>query len=94
MTITPSTLDSSTGKRTTSRTAYIDGVTRTNLVVLTDQQVTKVVFSGKDAQGNVNATGVECSPYSGGETFSITATKEVILSWVPGEAWLTVDVAL
>lgn len=80
MTITPSTIDSSTGKRSDSRTAYVEGVKRNNLVVLTNQHVNKVHFSKADGKGNVNATGVEFSPWAGGETFFVNAKKEVIIS--------------
>ncbi|GAA5921451.1 hypothetical protein JCM3775_003055 [Rhodotorula graminis] len=46
----------------------------TNLVVLTGHQATKIVFDG------TTATGVEFSAGAGNETFTVSASQEVVLS--------------
>ena len=81
VTITPSTLDQDAQVRSDSKSGYIDPNTdRPNLVVLTGQQVTKVLFNGtKDADGNLIASGVQFSA-NGGTFYSVQANKEVLLA--------------
>ncbi|EKC99710.1 hypothetical protein A1Q2_06020 [Trichosporon asahii var. asahii CBS 8904] len=80
--LTPSTLNRDTQSRCDSKVGYLDPhEDRGNLVVLTGQQVTKIVFNGtNDAQGNPIASGVTFSAGPGQKVFSAQAKKEVILS--------------
>lgn len=82
MTITPSTLDANHGQRSDSKTAYLDPNTaRTNLVVLTGQQGTKILFNGtKDTSGNVVASGVQFQSDAAGTSYTVNANKEVIVT--------------
>ncbi|RSH82431.1 uncharacterized protein EHS24_007400 [Apiotrichum porosum] len=82
VTITPSTLNAPIGSRSDSKTAYIEpNSARPNLVVLTGQQVTKVLFNGtKDASGNIIASGVQFAASASDTTYTVNANKEVILT--------------
>lgn len=83
-TIVPSTMDARNGARSDSRTAYIDNNNSPNLVVLTGQMGTKIIFSDKkDKDGNVVATGVQFSAADGATSYTVKANKEVIVSCVP-----------
>lgn len=84
VTITPSTLNAPIGSRSDSKTAYIEpNSARPNLVVLTGQQVTKVLFNGtKDASGNIIASGVQFAASASDTTYTVNANKEVILTCV------------
>ena len=54
---------------------------RPNLVILTNQQVTEVIFNGtQDASGNIIASGVRFQSARGATPYSVQANKEVILS--------------
>jgi choline dehydrogenase-like flavoprotein len=80
-TIVPSTMDSRNGQRSDSRRGYIDNNNSPNLVVLTGQMGTKIVFSDKkDKNGNVVATGVQFAAADGATTYTVTANKEVIVA--------------
>lgn len=80
--LTPSTLDRDTQARCDSKCGYLTPhEDRSNLVVLTGQQVTKIVFNGtNDADGNPIASGVTFSAGPGQQVYSAQAKKEVILS--------------
>ncbi|KLT41370.1 hypothetical protein CC85DRAFT_276212 [Cutaneotrichosporon oleaginosum] len=80
--ITPSTLFQANQTRCDSKAGYIDSQpNRDNLVILTGQQVTEVLFNGStDASGNIIASGVSFSASSGGAIYSVQANKEVILA--------------
>ncbi|BGP18680.1 hypothetical protein JCM10213v2_006746 [Rhodosporidiobolus nylandii] len=82
-TISTGTLDNM--HRVTSASAYIDPLVgnRTNLVILTGMQATRVLWQrSKSRDGNMVASGVEftISNASTPLTFTATASKEVILS--------------
>jgi hypothetical protein len=56
---------------------------RPNLVILTDQQVTQILFNGTtDANGNIIASGVSFQANANAPVYSVQANKEVILSYV------------
>jgi hypothetical protein len=82
--ITPSTLNMHNQTRSDSKAGYIDPLPpRSNLVILTGQQVTQVIFNGStDASGNVIASGVKFQASSGATSYSVQANKEVILWYV------------
>jgi choline dehydrogenase-like flavoprotein len=74
-------MDSRNGQRSDSRRGYIDNNNSPNLVVLTGQMGTKIVFSDKkDKNGNVVATGVQFAAADGATTYTVTANKEVIVA--------------
>ncbi|KAF8683451.1 GMC oxidoreductase family [Rhizoctonia solani] len=78
-TITPSTLNPSNFTRSNSLAGYITPVgPRSNLVILTGVQATGLVWSSKKTGGAV-ATGVNFAASAGGQTYSVKASKEVIL---------------
>ncbi|BGP54267.1 hypothetical protein JCM8202v2_001844 [Rhodotorula sphaerocarpa] len=73
--IATSAINPSNWTRSYSKTGYLDPIDyRTNLVVLTGYQATKVVFDG------TTATGVEFAAAAGNQTFTVSASQEVILS--------------
>lgn len=80
--ITPSTMFQDNQTRCDSKAGYIDSrPDRPNLVILTGQQVTEVLFNGtKDADGNDVASGVSFAAYDGAATYTVQANKEVILA--------------
>jgi choline dehydrogenase len=82
--ITPSTINSHNQTRSDSKAGYIDPMPpRSNLVILTGQQVTQVIFNGStDASGNIIASGVKFQASSTAASYSVQANKEVILRWV------------
>lgn len=72
-------MNRTTGKRSyAASTYYAYNAGRSNFVVLTGAQATKVNFANKPSGGKITATGV--SFVSNSTTFSVTARKEVILS--------------
>ena len=61
--------------RSDARDAYYDGVkSRTNYHLLTDNTVSKIIFSG------TKATGVQYLPTAGGSKLTATASKEVLIA--------------
>ncbi len=80
--ITPSTLNMRNQTRSDSKAGYIDPLPpRSNLVILTGQQVTQVLFNGStDASGNVIASGIKFQASATGTSYSVQANKEVILA--------------
>lgn len=73
--ISTSAIDPSDWTRSYSKTGYLDpAASRTNLVVLTGYQATKIVFDG------TTATGVEFAASATGTTYTVNAAKEVVLS--------------
>lgn len=76
--IVPSTLDSSIGTRSSPRNKYIANPPQ-NLVVLTGQQVTKVLFD-ESSKDKLVATGVEFASSANEQPHQVKAKKEVILS--------------
>jgi choline dehydrogenase-like flavoprotein len=79
--ICPSTMFAANQTRCDSKAGYINSIApRSNLMILTGQQVTKVNFNGtKDANGNLAANGVNFAAGAGGEVHTVTANKEVLL---------------
>lgn len=78
--ITPSTLNPSNYTRSNSLAGYITPVgPRKNLVILTGMQATSLVWGSKGSSGAV-ATGVNFAASAGAQSFSVKASKEVILS--------------
>ncbi|WVQ95385.1 hypothetical protein IAU59_002482 [Kwoniella sp. CBS 9459] len=77
-----STINTSNQTRSDSKAGYIDPLPpRSNLVILTGQQVTAVLFNGStDASGNIIASGVSFQAAAGAQSYSVQANKEVILS--------------
>nr|ODN96743.1 glucose oxidase [Cryptococcus depauperatus CBS 7855] len=82
VTITASTLNTHNQTRSDSKAGYIDPLPpRSNLVILTKQQVTSVIFNGtKDANGNMLASGVTFQAAAGAAKYSVQANKEVLLA--------------
>lgn len=70
--------------RSDSKAGYIDPLPpRSNLVILTEQQVTGVIFNGStDASGNIVASGVTFQANSNSANYSVQANKEVLLAYV------------
>ncbi|KAF8602842.1 alcohol oxidase [Ceratobasidium sp. AG-I] len=76
---TPMSVNRTTGKRSYSAsTYYAYNANRSNFVVLTGAQATKIAFSNTTVSGNRVATGV--SFVSNSVTYTVQARKEVILS--------------
>jgi choline dehydrogenase-like flavoprotein len=72
-------INRTTGKRSyAANTYYAYNAGRSNLVVLTGAQATKINFANATNGGNIAATGV--SFVSNSTSFSVRARKEVILS--------------
>jgi choline dehydrogenase len=82
VTINPSTINAVNGTRSDSKAGYIDPMApRSNLVILTNQQVTQVIFNGStDASGNIIASGVRFQGSRGAAAYTVQANKEVILA--------------
>lgn len=75
-----SNINPSNWTRSFSRTAYIDpNVARPNLHILTGTLVTKVLFDTSQPS-NVKATGVSFQQSKNGQTYTVNANREVILS--------------
>ncbi|TNY22372.1 GMC oxidoreductase [Rhodotorula diobovata] len=73
--IATSAINPTNWTRSYAKNGYLDPINyRTNLVVLTGFQATKIVFDG------TTATGVEFSAGAGNETYTVSASQEVILS--------------
>ncbi|GAA5976406.1 hypothetical protein JCM10908_005488 [Rhodotorula pacifica] len=74
--IATSAINPTNWSRSYSKTGYLDPIDyRTNLVVLTGFQATKIVFNGQ------TATGVQFAAGPGGnQTYTVNAAREVILS--------------
>ncbi|WVR08765.1 hypothetical protein IAU60_005823 [Kwoniella sp. DSM 27419] len=77
-----STINVHNQTRSDSKAGYIDPLPpRSNLVILTGQQVTGVLFNGStDASGNIIASGIQFQAASGAQTYSVEAKKEVLLA--------------
>ena len=96
-TITPSTINPNNMSRSDAMAGYIKHLPpRANLVILTNQQVTEVVFNGTtDANNNIIASGVRFQANAGATAYSVQANKEVILAYVliyfcpPAATWQT-----
>ncbi|WVQ72732.1 hypothetical protein IAR50_002292 [Cryptococcus sp. DSM 104548] len=80
--LSTSTLNTHNQTRSDSKAGYIDPLPpRSNLVILTGQQVTSVIFNGStDASGNIIASGVTFQSAKGETSYSVQANKEVLLS--------------
>ncbi|WRT70888.1 uncharacterized protein IL334_007887 [Kwoniella shivajii] len=80
--LSTSTINVSNQTRSDSKAGYIDPLPpRSNLVILTGQQVTEVIFNGtKDASGNLIASGLKFQASSGATSYTVQANKEVLLS--------------
>lgn len=73
--IATSAINPTNWTRSYSKTGYLDPIDyRTNLVVLTGFQATQITFDGN------KATGVQFAAGAAGQTYTVTASKEVILS--------------
>ncbi|WWC92503.1 uncharacterized protein L201_007462 [Kwoniella dendrophila CBS 6074] len=80
--LSTSTINVSNQTRSDSKAGYIDPLPpRSNLVILTGQQVTQVLFNGtKDANGNIVASGLKFQADKDATSYSVQANKEVILA--------------
>ncbi|WVW80638.1 hypothetical protein I302_102624 [Kwoniella bestiolae CBS 10118] len=80
--LSTSTINTSNQTRSDSKAGYIDPLPpRSNLVILTGQQVTEVLFNGtKDANGNIIASGVRFQASKDAQSYSVQANKEVLLA--------------
>ncbi|TYJ57301.1 hypothetical protein B9479_002034 [Cryptococcus floricola] len=80
--LSTSTIRTSNQTRSDSKAGYIDPLPpRDNLVILTKQQVTSVVFNGStDASGNIIASGVTFQSAKGETSYSVQANKEVLVA--------------
>lgn len=82
--ISTSTINMQNQTRSDSKAGYIDPLPpRSNLVILTNQQVTSVIFNGStDASGNIIASGVTFQADASSASYSVQANKEVLLAYV------------
>lgn len=82
--ISTSTINMQNQTRSDSKSGYIDPLPpRSNLVILTEQQVTSVIFNGStDASGNIIASGVTFQANANSASYSVQANKEVLLAYV------------
>lgn len=82
--ISTSTINMQNQTRSDSKAGYIDPLPpRSNLVILTNQQVTSVIFNGStDASGNIIASGVTFQADASSTSYSVQANKEVLLAYV------------
>lgn len=80
--ISTSTINMQNQTRSDSKAGYIDPLPpRSNLVILTNQQVTSVIFNGStDASGNIIASGVTFQADASSTSYSVQANKEVLLA--------------
>ena len=79
--ISPSTINPVNQTRSDAKAGYIDPLPpRENLVILTGQQVTSIIFNGSTSGGNAVASGVTFQSGAGATSYSVQANKEVILS--------------
>lgn len=81
--IAPTTVDSKTLTRSSSRTAYLDGLpeTRSNLQILIGHTVTRIHLEQPSAKGEkARAVGVECAASKEGKRHTFKARREVILA--------------
>ncbi len=79
--ITQSFINPTNWTRSYTRSAYIDPLPpRSNLDILADATVTRIVFEKNSSTGNLTATGVEYAASAGAATSSISVKKEVILA--------------
>ncbi|KAK7062355.1 choline dehydrogenase [Favolaschia claudopus] len=75
----PSIINPKNGSRSDSNFGYIAPYSRPNLVILTGFQATKINWNSTTA-GNAVAGGVTFAASAGGQTYSVNAAKEVIMS--------------
>ncbi|KAJ7248394.1 hypothetical protein C8J57DRAFT_1189614 [Mycena rebaudengoi] len=75
----PSTINPSNGSRSDSNTGYIQPYARSNLVILTGHQVTKVNWNST-TKGAAVAGGVSFAASASGTVYRVNAAKEVILA--------------
>ncbi|KAF8891902.1 hypothetical protein CPB85DRAFT_1566189 [Mucidula mucida] len=79
--ITQSFINPTNWTRSYTRSAYIDPLPpRSNLDILADATVTRIVFEKSSSTGNLTATGVEYAASAGAATSSVSVKKEVILA--------------
>ncbi|KAF9020222.1 GMC oxidoreductase [Hymenopellis radicata] len=79
--ITQSFINPTNWTRSYTRSAYIDPLPpRSNLDILADATVTRIVFEKNSKTGNLTATGVEYAASAGAATSSVSVKKEVILA--------------
>ncbi|KAF8909105.1 hypothetical protein CPB85DRAFT_1435846 [Mucidula mucida] len=79
--ITQSVINPTNWTRSYTRSAYIDPLPpRSNLDILADATVTRIVFEKNSSTGNLTATGVEYAASAGAATSSVSVKKEVILA--------------
>ncbi|KAJ7682021.1 hypothetical protein DFH06DRAFT_971575 [Mycena polygramma] len=79
VTFVPSIINPANGSRSDSNFGYIAPYSGTNLVILTGYQVTKINWNATTA-GAAVAGGVSFAASAGGQTYNVTAAKEVIVS--------------
>lgn len=73
----PTDIDTRTGTRSSSRAAYYDPVARrSNFHLLTGHKALEILFE----EGNLEASGVLVRSRADNSTFSVSATKEVVLA--------------
>lgn len=73
--VATSAIDPDGWTRSYSKTGYLDpAASRTNLVVLTGYQATKIIFD------NTTATGVSFAASVGATSYTVSASQEVILA--------------
>jgi choline dehydrogenase-like flavoprotein len=79
--IATSTINPSNWTRSYSRSAYIDPLPpRSNLAILANSTVTRIIFSPNSPQGNLTASSVEFTAARGAQARTVNVTKEVILA--------------
>ncbi|WWC72758.1 uncharacterized protein I206_106722 [Kwoniella pini CBS 10737] len=80
--LSTSTINVKNQTRSDSKAGYIDPLPpRSNLFILTGQQVTEIIFNGtSDANGNIIASGLKFQASSSAQSYSVQANREVILA--------------
>ncbi|CED82443.1 Glucose dehydrogenase/choline dehydrogenase/mandelonitrile lyase (GMC oxidoreductase family) [Phaffia rhodozyma] len=79
--ITPSTLNPSNQTRSDSKAGYIDPIApRSNLVILTGYQVTKINWNSTDSTTGAVASGVTFQASATDTPYTVNVAKEVLLS--------------
>lgn len=79
--VATSCIDSTTWKRSYSRSGYLDALPpRNNYDVLPNAHVTRLIFDGKSDKANLTASAVEYSMDGGATKQFVTVNKEVIIA--------------
>lgn len=79
--VATSSINPSNWTRSYSRSAYIDNLPpRSNLDILVNAAVTRIIFASNSSADNLTASAVEYASSSGAEVMTVNVTREVILA--------------